>query len=117
MIPIVTGLWLIWRHFWGSDHDEKSHLGERTSGIGAALTTAHGVNNVGVYIPVFLSVDLSTILTCRAIFLRLVGGALYLAKCVGSRPKVERTFCRWDQIPWSEVLIGLGCGFWWRGFG
>lgn len=119
LIPIAMGLWVIWRHFRGNDHDEASHLGERKVGLGTALilTLAHGGNNVGIYIPVFLNVELSTVLTYCAVFLFLVGGGLSLAKYIASRPAVEKAFRRWDHILYPALLIGAGVwilveGYW-----
>lgn len=110
LVPIGMGLWVIWRHRRGGDHDEQAHLGERKVGVWTALvlTVAHGGNNMGVYIPVFLRGELTTMLTYCVIFLLLAGGALALARFISQRSGVADFFTRWDHIVYPAVLIGVG---------
>lgn len=110
LVPIGMGLWVIWRHRRGGDHDEQAHLGERKVGVWTALvlTVAHGGNNMGVYIPVFLRGELTTMLIYCVIFLLLAGGALALARFISHRRSAADFFTRWDHIVYPAVLIGVG---------
>ncbi|WP_018297693.1 cadmium resistance transporter [Corynebacterium lubricantis] len=110
LIPIAMGLWFIYVHLRGKDHDpEEDAQGKAISFRAVSVVSfAHGGNNIGLYVPVFANVEISTMLIYCAIFIVLDGLLLYLAYVVARHPLVARTFHRWEHIIYPTVLIGVG---------
>lgn len=109
LIPLGLGLWAAWQAWCGDDDDEAKVAGKKV-GIGtvAGVTFANGGDNIGVYTPVFLSVEPLAVVAYCVIFLALVAILVALAKFVATRPPIAEVLERWEHILFPIVLIGLG---------
>lgn len=112
LIPLGLGLWAAW-HAWrnrGEDDDDEAQLeGKRLSiWAVAAVTFANGGDNLGVYVPVFVSVSWGAVLAYCIVFLALVAVLVFLAKWISSRKPIAEALERWEHILFPAVLIGLG---------
>ena len=112
LIPLGLGLWAAWQAWKnrGQDDDDEAHLeGKRVSvWTVAAVTFANGGDNIGVYVPVFVSVSWGAVLAYCIVFLALVAVLVFLAKWISSRKPIAEALERWEHILFPAVLIGLG---------
>ena len=112
LVPLGLGLWAAWqaRKNRGQDDDDEAHLeGKRVSvWTVAAVTFANGGDNIGVYVPVFVSVSWGAVLAYCIVFLALVAVLVFLAKWISSRKPIAEALERWEHILFPAVLIGLG---------
>lgn len=112
LIPLGLGLWAAWQAWRnrGQDDDDEAQLeGKRVSAwTVAAVTFANGGDNIGVYVPVFVSVSWSAVLAYCIVFLLLVAALVFLAKWISSRKPIAEALERWEHILFPAVLIGLG---------
>lgn len=112
LIPLGLGLWAAWQAWRnrGQDDDDEAQLeGKRVSvWTVAAVTFANGGDNIGVYVPVFVSVSWSAVLAYCIVFLLLVAALVFLAKWISSRKPIAEALERWEHILFPAVLIGLG---------
>ncbi|GAA3287718.1 cadmium resistance transporter [Arthrobacter citreus] len=110
LIPLALGLyaaWKAWRS--GEDDDEEKVAGKEVSiGTVAAVTFANGGDNIGVYVPVFVTVGPAAVAAYSAIFLLLVAVLVAAAKYVATRRPIANVLERWEHILFPIVLIGLG---------
>ena len=74
----------------------------------AGVTFANGGDNIGVYVPVFLSVDPAAVVAYCVVFLVLVAVLVVAAKFVATRRPIAEVLERWEHILFPIVLIGLG---------
>ena len=111
LIPLGLGLWAAWQAWRGDDDDDdKAKVAGKKVGVGtvAGVTFANGGDNIGVYTPVFLSVEPLAVVAYCVIFLALVAVLVALAKYVATRPPIAEVLERWEHILFPIVLIGLG---------
>ena len=112
LIPLGLGLWATWQAWRGRDDDDDDAAqleGKRVSvWTVAAVTFANGGDNIGVYVPVFVSVSWSTILAYCIVFLLLVAVLVFVARWITSRKPIAEALERWEHILFPAVLIGLG---------
>lgn len=112
LIPLGLGLWAAWQAWRnrGEDDDDEAQLeGKRVSiWAVAAVTFANGGDNLGVYVPVFVSVSWGAVLAYCIVFLVLVAVLVFLAKWISSRKAIAEALERWEDILFPAVLIGLG---------
>ncbi|CAM3274256.1 cadmium resistance transporter [Mycobacterium frederiksbergense] len=111
LIPLALGLraaWQAWRGS-GDDDDDASATG-RSVGVWtvAAVTFANGGDNIGVYVPVFLSVGPAAAVAYCVVFLVLVAVLVVAARYVATRRPIAEVLERWEHILFPIVLIGLG---------
>ena len=111
LIPLGLGLWAAWEAWRrdGDDDDEAKVAGKKV-GVGtvAGVTFANGGDNIGVYTPVFLSVEPLAVVAYCVIFLALVAVLVALARFVATRPPIAEVLERFEHILFPIVLIGLG---------
>lgn len=111
LIPLALGLWAAW-NAWRGDDDDDDDAKVAGKKIGAwtvaAVTFANGGDNIGVYTPVFLSVDPLAVVAYCIVFLALVAVLVALAKLVATRPPIAEILERWEHVLFPIVLIGLG---------
>lgn len=112
LIPLGLGLWATsqaWRNRDDDDDDAAQLEGKRVSvWTVAAVTFANGGDNIGVYVPVFVSVSWTTILAYCIVFLLLVAVLVFVARWITSRKPIAEALERWEHILFPAVLIGLG---------
>lgn len=112
LIPLGLGLWATWQAWRNRDDDDDDAAqleGKRVSvWTVAAVTFANGGDNIGVYVPVFVSVSWSIILAYCIVFLLLVAVLVFVARWITSRKPIAEALERWEHILFPAVLIGLG---------
>ncbi|WP_282005153.1 cadmium resistance transporter [Propioniciclava sinopodophylli] len=110
LIPLALGLWAAWQAWRGDDDDDDAKVtGTKVSAwTVAGVTFANGGDNIGVYVPVFLSVEPIAVVAYCLVFLALVAVLVVVAKFVATRPPIAEVLERWEHILFPIVLIGLG---------
>jgi len=108
LIPLLLGLRAAWEAWQGEDDDELDDRKKVAPLTVAAVTFANGGDNIGVYVPVFLSVSPASILTYCAVFLLLVAVLVSIAKFVATRPGIDEALEKSEHILFPLVLIILG---------
>ena len=111
LIPLGLGLWAAWQAWRGDgDDDDEAKVAGKKVGVGAVagVTFANGGDNIGVYTPVFLSVEPLAVVAYCVIFLALVAVLVALARFVATRPPIAEVLERFEHILFPIVLIGLG---------
>ncbi|MDK8837683.1 MULTISPECIES: cadmium resistance transporter [unclassified Corynebacterium] len=111
LIPLGLGLWAAWEAWRGDgDDDDEAKVAGKRVGVGtvAGVTFANGGDNIGVYTPVFLSVEPLAVVAYCVIFLALVAVLVALARFVATRPPIAEVLERFEHILFPIVLIGLG---------
>ncbi len=111
LIPLTLGLWAAW-HAWRDDDgdDDDAKIAGKNVGVltVAAFTFANGGDNIGFYVPVFLSVGPAAVLAYCVVFLVLVAVLVIAAKFVATRQPIAEVLERWEHILFPIVLIALG---------
>ncbi|QNE89109.1 cadmium resistance transporter [Corynebacterium incognita] len=111
LIPLGLGLWAAWEAWRGDgDDDDEAKVAGKKVGVGtvAGVTFANGGDNIGVYTPVFLSVEPLAVVAYCVVFLALVAVLVALARFVATRPPIAEVLERFEHILFPIVLIGLG---------
>ena len=108
LIPLLLGLRAAWEAWQGEDDDELDDRKKVAPLTVAAVTFANGGDNIGVYVPVFLSVSPASILTYCAVFLLFVAILVAIAKFVATRPGIDEALEKSEHILFPLVLIILG---------
>ncbi|NMR20089.1 cadmium resistance transporter [Cellulomonas fimi] len=114
LIPLALGLWAAWRAWRGDDDDDDAKVADKVADkkvtvlTVAGVTLANGGDNIGVYVPVFLSVGPTAVVAYCVAFLVLVAGLVMLARFVATRRPIAEVLERWEHVLFPVVLIGLG---------
>ncbi|TQL47415.1 cadmium resistance protein CadD (predicted permease) [Homoserinimonas aerilata] len=111
LIPLALGLWAAWQAWRGDDDDDDdAKIAGKRVGVWtvAGVTFANGGDNIGVYVPVFLSLEPAAVVAYCIVFLALVVVLVVLAKFVATRQPIAERLERWEHILFPIVLIGLG---------
>ncbi|HBB34700.1 MAG TPA: transporter [Cyanobacteria bacterium UBA8803] len=74
----------------------------------AAVTFANGGDNIGIYVPLFASSDLASLIVIITVFFLLVGVWCYVAYQLTRHPAVARVLTRYSHAIVPFVLISLG---------
>ena len=74
----------------------------------AAVTAANGGDNIGIYLPLFASSDLPSLMVILAVFFVLVGVWSYAAYRLTRRIAIAKILTRYTQAIVPFILIGLG---------
>jgi len=109
LIPLLLGVYAAWK-VWRNGDDDDETMAERpvSALVVAAVTFANGGDNIGVYVPVFLSVGTGAVVAYCVVFLALVIVLVLAAKFVATRKPIAEVLERWEHILFPLVLIGLG---------
>lgn len=110
LIPLVLGLKAAWEVVRGEENDDDEFDAGRQISVltVAGVTFANGGDNIGVYVPVFLTMKPLSIAFFCAVFLILVGVLVWFAKFVATRPGINEWLERSEHILFPLVLIILG---------
>ena len=113
LIPLALGLWAAWGAWRGNDDDDDDDDGKvagKNVGVWtvAAVTFANGGDNIGVYVPVFLSVGPAAVVAYCVVFLVLVAVLVIAARFVATRRPIAEVLERWEHVLFPIVLIALG---------
>lgn len=111
LIPLALGLRAAWQSWRGQDDDDDDEqaTGKPISVMTvAAVTFANGGDNIGVYVPIFVTVGAVGIIAYSGVFLLLVAGLVLAARYVATRKPIAATLERWEHVLFPLVLIGLG---------
>ncbi|OMH23316.1 cadmium transporter [Tersicoccus phoenicis] len=114
LIPLGLGLWAAWRAWRNrgadDDDDDESKIESKKVAVWAVagVTFANGGDNIGVYVPVFLSVGPAAVVAYCVVFLTLVAVLVVVAKFIATRRPIAEVLERWEHILFPIVLIGLG---------
>lgn len=74
----------------------------------AAVTFANGGDNVGIYVPLFASSDLVSLVVILSVFFVLIGVWCYIAYLLTRHPAIAHVLTRYGEVFASFVLICLG---------
>ncbi|WP_458040562.1 MULTISPECIES: cadmium resistance transporter [Bacteria] len=113
LIPLALGLWAAWqawRHRHEDDDDDEVKIEGKKVAVWAVagVTFANGGDNIGVYVPVFLTVGPAAVVAYCLVFLALVAVLVIVAKFIATRRPIAEILERWEHILFPLVLIGLG---------
>ena len=111
LIPLALGLRAAWQSWRGQDDDDDDEqaTGKPISVMTvAAVTFANGGDNIGVYVPIFITVGTMGIIAYSGVFLLLVVGLVLVARYVATRKSIAAILERWEYVLFPLVLISLG---------
>ena len=110
LIPLGLGVWAAWQGWRRGEDDDDAKIEGKNVAVWtvAGVTFANGGDNIGVYVPVFLSVGPGTVVAYCIVFLALVAVLVVLAKFVATRRPIAEVLERSEHILFPIVLIGLG---------
>ena len=110
LIPLALGLWAAWQAWRDDDGEDDARVADKNVGIVtvAAVTFANGGDNIGVYVPVFLSVGPAAVVAYCVVFLVLVAVLVLAARFVATRAPIAEVLERWEHVLFPIVLIALG---------
>lgn len=74
----------------------------------AAVTFANGGDNIGIYVPLFASVDLASLAVILSVFLLMISILSYIAYLLTRQQHIASVVTRYGQAFVPFVLIGLG---------
>lgn len=110
LLPLLLGLRAAWRVWRGDDDDDDAP----TSGDGPSLLTVAGVtfanggDNIGVYVPVFVSAGNVRLALYAVVFLTLVAVLCDAGKFLATRAPIARVLSRWGHLLLPIMLMVLG---------
>lgn len=109
LLPLLLGLraaWLAWRD---RNETEPAAPGNGPGVLAvAAVTFANGGDNIGVYVPVFVTAGTGGLVVFAVVFLVLVGLWCAAGCFFATRPAVARALSRWGHVVLPVVLIAIG---------
>ena len=110
LIPLALGLRAAWQSWRGKDDDDDEQVTGKPISVMtvAAVTFANGGDNIGVYVPIFVTVGAVGIIAYSGVFLLLVAGLVLVARYFATRKPIAATLERWEHVLFPLVLIGLG---------
>ena len=110
LIPLALGLRAAWQSWRGKDDDDDEQVTGKPISVMtvAAVTFANGGDNIGVYVPIFVTVGAVGIIAYSGVFLLLVAGLVLVARYVATRKPIAAALERWEHVLFPLVLIGLG---------
>lgn len=74
----------------------------------AAVTIANGGDNIGIYVPLFASSNLSSLLIILMVFFVLIGVWCYIAYRLTRQRNIAKVLTRYGQALTPFILISLG---------
>jgi cadmium resistance transport/sequestration family protein len=74
----------------------------------ASITIANGGDNIGIYVPLFATLEIYDLVVTVIMFLMLVYAWLMMARYLVSHPRLKEIIQRYNAIIFPFVLIALG---------
>ncbi|AWB83185.1 cadmium resistance transporter [Corynebacterium liangguodongii] len=108
LIPLAIGLKSAWDAYRGEDDDDLAGSTRVTTVAVAAVTFANGGDNIGLYLPVFITAPEWAVAVYCGVFLVLVAALVWLARFAATRPGIREWLERSDKILFPAVMIVLG---------
>lgn len=109
LIPLLLGAYAAWQVCRKESEDDDTVPARPISAwVVAAVTFADGGDDIGVYVPVFLSIDSAALVVYCIVFLALVVVLVLAARFVATRRSIAAVLEPWEHIASPLVLIGLG---------
>ncbi|MFC0432072.1 cadmium resistance transporter [Kutzneria buriramensis] len=110
VVPLLLGLRAAWtaRRDRGAADVEVVPAGGPTVLAVAAVTFANGGDNIGVYVPVFATAGVGSLIVFGVVFLMLTALWCAIGRYVATRPVIARTLSRWGHVVLPAVLVGIG---------
>lgn len=109
LIPLVLGVYAAWQVWRNGDEDDDSVADKPISALAVAVVTfANGGDNIGVYVPIFLTVGTGALVAYCVVFLALVAVLVLAAKFVANREPISEVLERWEHVLFPLVLVVLG---------
>ena len=109
LIPLLLGAYAAWQVWRNGDDDDDTVADKPISVLTvAAVTFANGGDNIGVYVPVFLTVGTGALVAYCVVFMALVVVLVLTAKFIATRKPIAQVLERWEHILFPLVLIVLG---------
>ncbi len=106
LIPLLLGLLAAWK-VWRDSEDGDDDLGADTKISAltvAGVTFTNGGDNIGVYVPVYVTVGTGAIMAYCVVFLALVMVLVMLARFVATRRPVAEVLERWEHVLFPSGL-------------
>ncbi|HEY9875784.1 MAG TPA: cadmium resistance transporter [Candidatus Obscuribacterales bacterium] len=118
LLPIAIGLARLVNSQSDSSEDESeteesdpspiaSFLSPQTYSV-AAITVANGGDNIGIYVPLFASSGLGSLLVIIGVFFLLLGVWCYAAYKLTNQSAIAHPLTRYGNIIVPFILLGLG---------
>lgn len=110
LLPLLLGLRAAWQAWRNRGDDDDGEADGKSVGVWtvAAVTFANGGDNIGVYVPVFLTVGTAAVAAYVVVFLALVSVLVLTARYIATRRPIAEVLERWEHVLFPLVLIGLG---------
>ena len=110
LLPLLLGLRAAWRVWRGDDDDDDAFTSDGGPSLltVAGVTFANGGDNIGVYVPVFVTAGNASLALYAAVFLTLVAVLCAAGKFLATRAPIARILSRWGHILLPIVLNVLG---------
>lgn len=108
LIPLLLGAFAAWQVWRNHEDDDAASTGPVSILTVAAVTFANGGDNIGVYVPVFLTVGTGALISYCVVFFALVAALVFAAKFVATREPISEFLERWEHVLFPVVLIVLG---------
>ena len=90
------------------DGDNISFSAKNTVFSTLRITLASGADNIGVYVPLFASVEIVQMAVCAVVFFALTGLWCFIAYRLTEFPAVQKTIGEYRKIIVPVVYIALG---------
>jgi cadmium resistance protein CadD (predicted permease) len=113
VLPLALGVKAAvqaWRHRHDAGEAADARVAGRAPGVLelAAVTSANGGDNIGVYVPVFATASPGGVATYVVVFLVLLGVWVAAGRFFATRPLVAAGLSRWGHVLLPVVLVGIG---------
>jgi len=111
LLPLALGVRAAvqaWRQRHDADEERAARDGSPKILEVAAVTFANGGDNIGVYVPVFVTAGIGGIGVYVVVFLVMVAVWIAAGRFFATRPAIATALGRWGHILLPVVLIGIG---------
>jgi cadmium resistance transport/sequestration family protein len=106
LIPIALGIKACFGHK-KENTDKESYINLTITKV-FCVTFANGGDNIGIYIPLFTTMNLVDLLATILIFALLIGLWCFIGIKLGEHPFIQRNIKKYKHIFIPIVFIGLG---------